>query len=327
MARLDLSTKAVVEQRGIRRQLGKEFDRFRDAVGKDGCKVLFLSRGINYPVTVSQKGGKKEFLQLDRPIIERAKAIVKEENQKLAEKGVNLPWIDGKKTAVQRVDFVVRGERHIAIRVRKMLYSHILAMKDEPFERINNAGMRKLDTNTHVFANDSKFQVILIAIRGKRLSNARMGEEVLCAPTGENEQLTLTVNGMVDADMLSYPAYEIIERNSLKEFGEELNIHGIGYEAVSLEGIMMDTQLFTGAFGVVTSVEVPLTLKEINKLRMSASDSGEISQLYSVENSAFSIANFLREYRDKCVPQLISGLVIYGYNRYGEDFLKAVTRL
>ena len=32
--------------------------------------------------------------------------------------------------------------------------------------------------------------------------------------------------------------------------------------------MVVDTHLFTGAYGVVTSVEVPLTLKEINKLKM-----------------------------------------------------------
>ncbi len=49
MSRLDLSTRAILEQTRMKRQLGKDFDRFKDAVGKDGCKVLFLSNGRNYP--------------------------------------------------------------------------------------------------------------------------------------------------------------------------------------------------------------------------------------------------------------------------------------
>ena len=328
MVRVDLSTKAVMEQAKVKRQLGKDFDGFKDAIGKDGCKVLFLNKGRNFPTSVSL-WGKKEFLRLDPSIMEKAERIVVEENIKLAKEGISGGWKNGEKTAVQRVDAVTKDSYVMAIRVRKMLFSHILAMNDEPFEKTNNAGMRKLDTNTHVITTEKiggkEFKVILIADRGKKVNDKRMGEKPLCSDG--KRQLTLSTNGMVDADMLVHPACEIIGRNSLREFGEEANVSGINHESVVFEGMIVDTQLFTGAYGIVTSVEVPLTLKEINKLKENAPDSGEIREFEPIEHSTSSIAKFLKDKRKKCVPQLISGLVVYGYNRYGTDFLKEVTRL
>jgi|GEM_PF-5760033 len=330
MTRVDLSTKAIVEQRRVKRQLRSDFDRFRDAVGKEGCAVLLVSKGHYCPVMISRKRGKMSFLKLDERIKERARKVVESENRKLAEKGVTGQWIDGEKLAVQRVDFIT-SEFFVDIQVRKILYSQILAMKDEPFEAVNRAGMRKLDTNTHIIATEKagnrKFEVLLVAGRGRGLDNPRMGEMLCAGPEGK-EQLTLAIDGMVDADLLKYyPPDEIIARNSLREIGEELNMNGIGHERVLFEGLMVDTYLFTGAFGVVTTLHVPFTVDEISRMRNGAEDGKEIGEIYPIENTGRAVAAFLKEKRESCLPQLVSGLVIYGYNRWGSDFLEEAAGL
>ncbi len=314
MTRLDLSTKAITEQRKAKRQLRSDFDRFRDAVGKEGCAVLVVSKGVNYPVIVCRKRGKLNFLKLDKSVARRAEAVVDEENKKLAEKGVGGRWIDGERLAVQRINFVT-SEALIEIKVRKVLLSQILAMENEPFEKINEAGMRRLDTNSHLLAFDKaggrNFRVLLVAERGV---------------PGNAKRFMLAANGMVDAGMLRNPPDEIIGRNSTKEFGEEFGMRNIRYESVSFEGLVVDTHFFTGAFGVVTSISVPLEVSEINRMRTVAADGNEIGDLHVVEDTPRSIAAFLKEKRSNCVPQLVSGLVIYGYNRYGYGFLKEATK-
>ena len=212
-----------------------------------------------------------------------------------------------------------------------MLFSQILAMKDASFEEINRAGMRKLDTNTHIIGSEKvggkEFDVLLIASRGKKLDNKRMGEKPLCSGPREGEQLTLASNGMVDADLLKYyTPDEIIGINSIREMKQELNLREMGPECVLFEGLMVDTHLFTGAFGIVTSIRIPFMLNEINIIRSGAIERREVDEIYPVENTAKSIAEFLRDKRDGCLPQLITGIVIYGYNKWGSDFLKEVTK-
>ena len=153
-----------------------------------------------------------------------------------------------------------------------------------------------------------------------------MGERVLCGP-GDKEQLTFASNGMVDADMLAYPADEVVKRNVVAELQEEIlgEKPDVGVGPISFHGLMVDTIMFTGAFGIVNSLELPLTVREIEELRKTAVDGSEIDRFYYVGDSAGAIAEFLKEKRDCCIPQLTSGLVMYGYNTYGKEFLKAVT--
>ncbi len=310
MTRVDLSTKAIVEQRRVQRQLRSDFDGFKDAIGKEGCAVLLISKGHYCPVIVSRKRGKMSFLKLDESVKEKAGKIIREENRKLAERGVAEQWADDEKLAVQRVDFVT-GESFVDLKVRKILYSEMLAMKDEPFEKVNRAGMRKLGTNAHILASEK--------------AGNRRSDVLLVA--GGSGRFAMALNGMVDADLLKYyPPDEIIARNSLRELKGELVMNGVGHDCVIFEGLVVDTRLSTGSFGVVTTLHVPFTADEI-RMMMDDASGGEENEVYPIENTAKAVAAFLKDKRENCMPQLVSGLVIYGYNRWGSDFLEETAKL
>ena len=253
---------------------------------------------------------------------ERAMQITREENEKLRMRGVEGAWIDGEKLAVASMS---ASGSCAYLSVRMMRWSEILAMKELTFSEIAGLGAFNLDTNTHVLARENEHELLMVAQRGRKPGEPRMGTEMLLAPAVGGVQWTLATNGTVDAPLTRTERSDLVwMKNSLKEFRDELGVDGAA--GLRYLGMMIDTNMFIGAFGILGVMNTTLSPGQLDDARRKARDGTEVAALDAIPMEKENLAAYLRVNRGSMVPQLISGLVILGYNRWGEDFLRQADR-
>lgn len=290
-----------------------------------GCKPLHIETPESPTDLLSIRLHNSGFmrLKLTKKINQKAQEIFAQENRKLKEKHPDKEWIDGEKLALQTMS-LINDEIYLTASI--MGFSHILAMKDFDFGQIAGLKALKLDTNTHVVAREGEHRLLLVAQRGKKPGDPRLGTESLCAPVGSEVQWTLATNGMIDADVVqSTEAPAVWVRNSFKEFKEELGVEKDG-TLIKYLGMMVDTVKFTGATGILGMIETEFTPDQIEEKRTKAIDKYEVPVLDAIALEKEAIARFLRENRGNMVPQLITGLAVLGFVSWGEDFLARADR-
>jgi hypothetical protein len=294
----------------------KDLERFKSLLER-GCLPLHINsqQEIN-KIFVYINQGTRRCLKLSDDVRSTASGIVAAENEKLKAKGVEGEWIDGEKLAVTRM--VV--DDYIIFSTSIFNFSHILAMKDFTFEKIAALSAFKLDTNTHVLATEGKHRLLLVGQRGRKPGEPRMGSEALCAPVGSEVQWTLATNGILDADVpvAINPEQAWIE-NSFKEFEEELGVSKTG--SLRYLATMVDPHMFTGALGILGAIETNLSPEQIHEARKKARHAVEVPVLDVIPMEEDAIATYLRVNRSNMVPQLVTGLVVLGFESWGENFL------
>ena len=299
-----------------------------------------LSLGHPTRVSVLPYGeNAREYASLPLPdhIQAAAREISRRENQKLIAKGVREGWIDDEKLAVRSIrvqDSFYKDNNVVSIRASTMRWSEILAMKDFPFEKIAELSAFKLDTNTHLIARDGAHYVLLVAARGKKPGDVRMGDESLLAPSAGEKQLTLAVNGTIDrktmgdgphnestGEAVRYMSIwaELEEEHGLVSYAQSRNTTAGSYGHL---GLMLDAIKFVGAVGIVNEVITEFSPAEIEIARQTAKDKSEIGPLEIVPMEMASVARYLVLNRDNMLPQLITGLVLLGYKHWGDVFLR-----
>jgi hypothetical protein len=293
-------------------------DRFKSLV-ENGCLPLHLNKKENPTRFIHVTASNYNRLGLSAEVQKAAKDIIQAENRKLRDQGIEGEWIDGEKLAVTEL---VDDSRRLFFSTSVFNFSHILAMKDFSFDQIAGLLAFKLDTNTHVLAKEGKHRLLLVGQRGRKPGEPRMGSEALCAPVGAEVQWTLATNGILDlpvlVENLAHPDLAWIN-NSFKEFEEELGISKTG--SISYLATMVDPHMFTGAMGILGAIETDLTPKQIHEARKLAKHAVEVPVLDTIPMEEDSIATYLRVNRNNMVPQLVTGLVVLGFESWGKSFL------
>lgn len=308
----------------LRGQLGpRALSRFK-SLTEGACVPLHLrdrqgGRAEISIYAVNAAGEAPGALSLPADVSARAAEIVAEENAKLRAQGIGKEWIDGEKLAVQCIN-VMPGT--ITMGVSVLRWSEILAMKGLPFDEV--AGMRafKLDTNTHVIADDNGTPMLLVGQRGRKPGDPRMGSEALLAPKKGSVQWTLATNGTLDLEVMAAvkDKREAWKLNSRKELGEELGVsetHGLTYL-----GLMVDPKMFVGALGIVGVIKTGMSPVQVDEKRKEAKHGIEVPVLDAIALEKGPIADYLRKNRDSMVPQLVTGLAMLGYSLWGNGFLR-----
>jgi hypothetical protein len=324
---VSLRPEDIRSYRNLRLQLGKlALKRFK-SLTEDGCVPLHIeTRGGDVSLSIfpaySTSSKPPPFLQLPPKMLGKPAAIMAEPGKKPLDHGIQGRCVDGIKLAVRSMSVVGNS---ISMQVSRMLWDQILALDGLGFDEIAHLEALRLDTNTHVIAMERNWQILLVGRRSMEPGEARAGATTLSAPSGTNAQWTLPVNGCVDHGLMmrSRPC-QVWKDNSLKEFEEELGV----FDATEVRylGTVVDTRLFLGAIGIVGVIETPLTPTQVDDSRRRMSHGMEVPALDAVPLEMDEIAAYLRANRDRMVPQLVSGLVMLGYDRWGMDFLRAADK-
>lgn len=291
-----------------------QFARFK-SLNETACTPVHIAKNDGFSIRIKPSDSFRtpQYARLPREILEEAREIAEREKEKLRPKG--LEWLDGDKVAVS--SFCSR-EQEMEIGISLLKWSWILATHNLSLDHIVNCGAIRLGTNTHLTAIDNGRPVLVIAERGKKPGDPRMGD-VVFADNGKT-QLTLAVNGGIDAEVF-YEAdeFSVWKANSRKESLEEL---GVDAGDPCYLGLMLDQTLFKGDLGILGIIRTNLTPLEIERLRRVAIHSVEVGEIDILPLELDSIAKYFKLKRDKMTPQLITGLVILGYRLFGENFLK-----
>ncbi|MBD3210890.1 hypothetical protein GF318_05925 [Candidatus Micrarchaeota archaeon] len=293
----------------------KSLERFK-RLTENGCVPLHLhtEKGArsSRSVYVIPAYGRLSDLRLPDSIREKASAIRSRENAKAGGR-----WVDSDKLAVDSLG-ILPGT--ISALVTKMKLSETLAMKHFGIEDICRLKAFRLNTNAHVTARDNGREVLLVAQKETTPSGKRMGDNALLS---EKTRGGLASNGMFDADVISSEkrAGDAWESCCRKEFEEET---GISLETTNPDylGLVMDTVQPVGAIGILGILRAELETKQIDEARKKANGSAGIAALDTIPMEGSAMARYLRENRDSMVPQLITGLVILGYENWGAEFLR-----
>jgi hypothetical protein len=329
---VSLNPDDVLSAKALKSRIGeKEFGRF-SALIEGGCMPLHIPSRSLSKAKVSVCGFKQwpepekarpfTHLHLPEEVKMQAQAIVKAENELLRKSKTPGSWIDGEKLAVRKISYNRDG---VQMSVSGLWWSEILAMKSMSFPELADLGAFKLDTNTHVLAKEKRHTLLLVGHRGRKPGDPRMGAEAMLAPAKPGTQWTLATNGTLDADVLrSSDETDAWIKNSMSEFEQELGVEG--KYLLKYLGLMVDTRMFTGAIGIVGSIHTNLTPDQIDEARSRARDGVEVSALDVIPLEKEALARYLRKNRDNMVPQLITGIVLLGYKRWGQDFLALADR-
>lgn len=274
-------------------------------------------------------------LELPPEIRDRAHEIARLENEKLQARDIEGEWIDGEKLAVQLlvVSDQIRGHQmRLSFEVSVLRWSEILALKDIPFDRLAAWGALHLDTNTHVVAKENKHRVLILAKRGNKPGDPRMGEELFYPSVGDR-QWTLATNGTIDAATARSVEFGglVWEKSVLAEAQQELGLEMLAEKSgkplsLSYVGVLLDTSLFVGTISILGAIYTSLPLRAVEEAWKSAPDRSEIEQFDTIPMECDAVARYLREHRARMLPELVTGLVLLGYNHWGERFLRKADR-
>jgi hypothetical protein len=247
-------------------------------------------------------------LKLPEKVAAKASLIAKEEGRK------TWPdeWKDGEKLSVGSAGVV---SDNLVLLVSRMKWSHVLAIKDLPFDNVAAMQAFKLDTNTHVIAQDGNHRVLVIAKRGQDGHLATRG----------TQQWTLAVNGTVDYEVMaaSPTCSETWKMNSRKEANDELGLSDLSQPKYL--GTIVDGKMFVGAVGIVGVMESRMSLRYLHFAKKHAVDGGEIADMDVIPMEMEAFAGYLKAGLPS-TPQLTTGLVLLGYDQWGYDFLKLAGR-
>jgi hypothetical protein len=324
---ISLNAEEILDYSAIKAQLDrKAYLRFKSLTEKAAIPLhVGDQEGMTISIhpTYGSPGDPPKNLRLRPEIAQRAGAIAEHENRKLAEAGVEGPWIDGEKLAVQGINLV---DNYMMMGVSIIKWSQILALKDFSFRAVADLLAFKLDTNTHVTAVEDGRRVLLVGQRGRKPGEPRMGSEALLAPVGENVQWTLATNGTIDYDVMNaaMDGTGIWKLNSMREFREELGVEG-SYRLRYL-GTIVDPVMFVGALGIVGVIETSLSPYDIDDAKKRARHGIEVPVLDFIPLEQDEVAKYLRANRSNMVPQLVTGIALLGYQNWGLDFLKKADR-
>lgn len=159
---MSLRAEDIKDCRNLEGKIGKDtLARFKSLTER-GCTPLQVrSRKAEnvdvelYPFAAPH-GKTPPMLKLPEKLAVKADTIVKEESKK------TWPdeWKDGEKLSVRSAGVV---SDNLILLVSRMKWSHVLAIKDLPLDKVADIGAFKLDTNTHIIAQDSNHRVLVIA--------------------------------------------------------------------------------------------------------------------------------------------------------------------
>ncbi|HSB47393.1 MAG TPA: hypothetical protein VLD37_05240 [Candidatus Bilamarchaeum sp.] len=313
---VSLSPKDILPMKRLREMFEKKtFQKFKSVI-EGGCVPVHISdeSKTGRPTTViigPANGYPPPRLELPKEVMDYAAAISARENA-----AVGGSWIDGEKLAVVSA---LSFRSTLSILVKRMQFSQIAAMRDDTFADISARGAFKLDTNTHLTAMEGGHEVLIIGQRGRKPSEPKMGSEVFLAPAEGAAQLTLATSSMVGANLLSsgseMEAWAISSVSELGTLGYALR-HSVRYL-----GLMLDPLMFRGAVGILGELRTMLSPAQIEQHRKNSRHYEEVPVIDTVPLEAVAVSAYLRANRDRMVPQLITGLAVLGYERWGPKFL------
>ncbi len=309
--------------RGLEKQVTPmELSRFK-SLTEGSCIPLHINQDYDVKFVSVFLEPKARLKHVD-DIHMKALAIAKKEEWKLMESGASGRWIDGERLSVKSIS---SGKKSITFMNNILLQSEILAMKGLPFERVARAGGFRLDTQAHILAMDSGNPVILVGRQKKGPGQPTMESKALLTPLREEALWTIATSRALDTDVLRQPTLpeQAWLRNILKQFDGEVGLQsesagdsvGNGfYWDLKYIGTTIDLHMSVGVTGILGLIDTNLSPQSIDDARADAS-----LVLEAVPLEMYSLGKFLQVNRDNMVPQFITGLLMLGYDFWGEEFL------
>ena len=317
---ISLRARDILSMSQLRKSLErKAFNKFRPAF-EGGCIPLHLpSRERESAVFILPAiGSPVKELELPSDVRKHADSIARSENDKLRERGVAGPWIDGDKLSVWSMGYIGSD---ISIFVKKMKWSEVLAIRELDFGHIAAMGAFRLGINNHLVAQDGGHPVIVLTMKGSRPGNPRMGDAMIKGAGEKEGQLMTSVSGSIDASLeRKAGGLGLWHLGVATEMAEELGVSVRG--SLKYLGTMIDASMYRGTITIAGMAETDLSLLQIDELRECAPDGTEIKSIEPLPLEPEAVSSALSRRRGEMQPQLITALALLGYGLWGYDFLK-----
>jgi hypothetical protein len=257
-------------------------------------------------------------LDLPPELSRKAESIEKEEEEKLIAQGAITGWIDCDRLAAREI----WADGELLVLFSKIRQGSIAAIRNHPFEDIAAMKALTLEAHAHVIGVENGRQVLLTGWSMPGKAEGCGGMMASCAECAGIRRSFLV------SDALEYHAMKDSSRGSvwedavLRRLRQGFDVPGT--RVMSNLGIAVDTG--TGRVGIFGAIETEASPDEIGMGWKSSGNMDGILMLDSIPLEKESIASYLRTNRDRMVPQLVTGLVLLGYGRWGFDFLAAADK-